>query len=64
MQSAVEMGKLMIPVAKPMDSGEYICRVVGAPGSFEDNARLEVVPSKFPAMNFIQEIYTMNGQAL
>lgn len=46
MQSAVEFGKLMIPVAKPMDSGIYTCRVVGVPGEYRESARLEVVASK------------------
>ncbi|XP_052285983.1 basement membrane-specific heparan sulfate proteoglycan core protein-like isoform X3 [Dreissena polymorpha] len=44
MQSAVEGGKLMIPVAKTMDSGDYVCRVVGVPGEYSETARLEVVP--------------------
>jgi len=47
MQSAVEMGKLMIPVAKPMDTGIYTCRVVGVPGEYSDTARLEVVASTY-----------------
>ena len=46
MQSAVEQGKLMIPVAKVMDSGDYTCRVVGISGNFQATARLEVVASK------------------
>ncbi|XP_060586623.1 basement membrane-specific heparan sulfate proteoglycan core protein-like isoform X4 [Ruditapes philippinarum] len=43
MQSAVEQGKLMIPVAKVMDSGDYTCRVVGVSGNYQATARLEVV---------------------
>jgi hypothetical protein len=46
MQSAVEQGKLMIPVAKVMDSGDYTCRVVGVSGNYQATARLEVVASK------------------
>ena len=46
MQSAVEAGKLMIPVAKVEDSGDYTCSVVGVAGNYQDVARLEVVASK------------------
>ena len=42
MQSAVESGKLLIPVAKPMDSGDYTCRVVGVSGVYQDVASLSV----------------------
>lgn len=56
MQSAVEMGKLMIPVAKVMDSGTYTCSVVGVPGDYSESARLDVVASKLP--RFTEVLFT------
>ena len=54
MQSAVEAGKLMIPVAKVEDSGDYTCSVVGVAGNYQDVARLEVVASK---LNFFSSVF-------
>ncbi|XP_052760298.1 basement membrane-specific heparan sulfate proteoglycan core protein-like isoform X2 [Mya arenaria] len=43
MQSAAEYNKLMIPVAKVMDSGVYVCRVRDSDQEYSDSAQLDVV---------------------
>ena len=57
MQSAVEAGKLMIPVAKVEDSGDYTCSVVGVAGNYQDVARLEVVASELNSFTFFLHFF-------
>ena len=54
MQSAVEYNKIMIPVAKPMDSGVYICRVADVPQDYSASAVLDVVASKSSLIGYLQ----------